>query len=208
MIALPGDRFEVPVDGRQIDLVRGALLIEIQTGSFSSLATKLRALLDGHHVHVVHPVALTRYVVRVDDDGNVLGRRRSPKGGQAIDACDALVSLRDLLAHPRLTLELVCIVEDEVRRADPARWRRHGFAVVERRLVSVIERVRFDRPHDLLALLPAGLPSPFTTDDVARAAGVPRDLAQRAAYCLRSAGVVRAIGKKGNAVTYVVVDDG
>ncbi len=32
----PGDKFEVPFDGFIIDIVRGKLLIEIQTGNFSS----------------------------------------------------------------------------------------------------------------------------------------------------------------------------
>jgi hypothetical protein len=35
--ARPGDRFEVPVDGFVIDVVRDDLLIEIQTRNFSSL---------------------------------------------------------------------------------------------------------------------------------------------------------------------------
>ena len=34
--ARPGDRVEVPVEAYHVDLVRDGLLIEIQTGSFSS----------------------------------------------------------------------------------------------------------------------------------------------------------------------------
>jgi hypothetical protein len=39
--AQPGDRFEVPVDGFVIDIVRDDLLLEIQTGSFGSIKSKI-----------------------------------------------------------------------------------------------------------------------------------------------------------------------
>jgi hypothetical protein len=58
---------------------------------------------------------------------------------------------------------------------------------------------------DLLALVPAPLPEPFTTADMADALGRPRRLAQQATYCLRHAGAVRAVGKLGNTVQYSVV---
>ena len=41
--AQPGDRFEVAVAGSVIDIVRGELLIEIQTRSFSALRRKLES---------------------------------------------------------------------------------------------------------------------------------------------------------------------
>jgi hypothetical protein len=37
----PGDRIERVVDGFVVDLVRGGLLVEIQTGSFAPLRHKL-----------------------------------------------------------------------------------------------------------------------------------------------------------------------
>lgn len=40
------DRVEEPVDGFVIDLVRDGLLIEIQTGGFSSMKRKLASLLE------------------------------------------------------------------------------------------------------------------------------------------------------------------
>ena len=43
-LALPGDRFEVDVDGYVIDIVRGDCLIEIQTRNVSAIKRKLAAL--------------------------------------------------------------------------------------------------------------------------------------------------------------------
>ena len=198
--AAPGDLVEQPVDGFVIDLVRGEQLIEIQTRSFSSMTRKLATLLDlGHHVHVVHPVARETTLVKVDADG-VVTRRRSPKRGSTVDLFAELVSLARLLDHPGLTFEVVLVRQEEVRTFDATRaWRRRGWVVEERRLVEVCDRVLLDSPADLGALLPSGLPEEFTTSDLAHGLGRPRRLAQQMAYCLRHAGVVEVVGKRGNA---------
>ncbi len=61
--ALPGDQVEVKVDGYIIDLVRGDLLIEIQTGSFSPLKNKLARLVDTHPLRLVYPVPLEKWIL-------------------------------------------------------------------------------------------------------------------------------------------------
>src|SRR6516164_3799117 len=79
-LAAPGDRFEVPIDGFVIDLVRAdGELVEVQTGGFSALGRKLDALLDAHRFRIVYPVAAGRRIVRVDRDGEVASVRRSPR---------------------------------------------------------------------------------------------------------------------------------
>lgn len=209
--ARPGDRVEVPLRGRQIDIVRGDLLIEIQTRSFSSLRAKLESLLTTHDVRVVHPVPLEKWIVRVaaDDDGGgdgdrVLGRRKSPLRGRVEDAFAELVSLRGLLGHPRFSLEILLTREEEVRRHEAGRVRRRkGWMIVERRLLEVAESRVLHGMNDLQALLPAGLPEAFTTADLAARAGLARDLAQKMAYCLRAAGALRDDVKQGNMRTYV-----
>src|SRR4029077_14189604 len=80
LLAAPGDAFEVRVDGYVIDLVRAdGELVEVQTGGFSARRTKLDALLDRHRIRIVHPIPAQRRIVRVDEDGEVLSTRPSPK---------------------------------------------------------------------------------------------------------------------------------
>ena len=74
--------------------------------------------------------------------------------------------------------------------------------VQERRLLGVVEDRTFESPADMLALLPADLPSPFTTADLSEAMDTPRWVAQKMAYCLRGMGAVLAVGKTGNALLY------
>jgi predicted HTH transcriptional regulator len=50
--------------------------------------------------------------------------------------------------------------------------------------------------------LPAGLPSPFHTGDLAGGCGISRWFAQRIAYCLRKMNLAEEAGKAGNARLY------
>lgn len=205
--AEPGDRVEHPVDGYVIDLVRGTQLIEIQTRGFSSMKRKLTALLEGgHDVRIVHPIAVEKTIVKVDEHGAV-SRRRSPKRGAPCDLFAELVSFPALMSEPGLEIELVLVREEELRTHQPGKaWRRRGWVVEERRLLEVVGRLHLATATDLLDLVPGPLPDPFTTADVATALHRPRRLAQQATYCLRHAGVVRSVGKQGNTIQYSMVD--
>jgi hypothetical protein len=200
--AEPGDALEQPVDGYVVDLVRGSLLVEIQTGSLAPLRWKLERLLRAHDVRVVVPVSLTRRIVRLSPEGEVLFARRSPRRGRAEDIFARLVSLPAMLTHPRFELELLLTHEEEHRRHERGRaFRRHGWVVVGRSLISVDKRILLARPADAAALLPP-LPELFDTRDLAHATGCTRRLAQQMTYCLRALGVLTAAGKRDRAVLY------
>lgn len=204
--ALPGDKVECPVDGFVVDLVRDDLLIEVQTRGFSSMKQKLVVLLDsGHRVRIVHPIALTKWIVKVDADGTILSRRRSPKHGHAADVFAELVSFPELLIGSSLEISVVLTIEEEYRHHTPGRsWRRRGWSVFERRLVDVVDTVLLQNEEDLRRLMPDHLPRPFTTDDLATELGRTKRSAQQMAYCLRMTGVIETVGKRGNSVEYRV----
>jgi hypothetical protein len=203
--AEPGDQFEVPVEGFVIDIVRGSLLIEVQTRSFSSIRPKLADLLARHPVRLVHPIAQEKWIIKLGDDGKSrLSRRKSPKRGAWEHLFEELVSFPRLLAEPGFSLEVLLTQEEEVRRHDGSRaWRRRGWVIQERRLLRVLERRLFVTPEDLAAFVPSELEEPFTTSDLAETLARPRRLAQRMAYCLREVGVLEVVGKRGNAIQYV-----
>jgi hypothetical protein len=200
----PGDRLEVPVDGFVIDIVRGELLIEIQTGNFAAIKRKLAALTSRHPVRLIYPIPQEKWIVKVAKNGNGrLGRRKSSKRGALEHLFIELVSLPKLLSKPGFSLLVVLTHEDELRRYDGRRaWRRRGWVIQERRLLSVVGQRAFETPADMLTLLPADLIEPFTTSDLAVAIAQPRWLAQKMAYCLREMGVITPVGKQGNTILY------
>jgi len=204
--ALPNDDVECPVDGFVIDLVRDHLLIEVQTRGFSSMKPKLAALLgSGHQVRIVHPIATTKWIVKVDEDGTILSRRRSPKRGAVTDVFAELVSFPEYLSDSGLEIEVVLTIEEEWRHHTPGRsWRRRGWSVFERRLLQVIDSTLLRDAEDLRHLLPGNLPELFTTTDLAAGLGRPLRTAQQMAYCLRKTGVIASAGKRGKSVEYQV----
>jgi hypothetical protein len=200
----PGDQLEVRVDGYIIDLVRGDLLVEIQTGSFSPLKRKLARLAQMHPVRLVWPVALEKWIVRLPlQEGGKSQRRKSPKRGRVEQVFTQLVYIPALLENENFSLEVLLIREEEVRHhEDKKAWRRKGWVTHERRLLEVVERRIFQTPHELACLLPENLPAQFTVRDVAKAAGQPEWLARKMIYCLRVMGLVTTQGKRGNAILY------
>jgi len=199
----PDDRIEAVVDGFVVDLVRGDLLVEIQTGSFAPLRRKLELLLPRHRLRLVAPVPLVRRIIRLSDEGELLSARRSPRRGRLEDVFSRLVSIPSLLACPHFELEVLLIHLDEHRVYRPGKaFRRHGWVVVGRRLVSVEQRVRIVCPDDAARLLPPGLPELFDTAQLAEAAAIERRLAQQMTYCLRSVGVLHPAGKRGNTIVH------
>ena len=196
--ARPGDQFEVPVGGFVIDIVRDDLLIEIQTGNFSSIKSKLNKLAHSHRVRLIYPIVQEKWIVRLPHND----RRRSPKKGRLEDLFWELVSIPQLLCNPNFSLEILMIRQQEVRRYEQKRkWRRKAWVIEGRELLQVLDRRLFGHSADWLWFLPDGLES-FTTEDLATRMNTRRDLAQKMAYCLREGQMIELIGKRGRANLY------
>lgn len=206
--AEPGDSFELPLDRFVIDIARkdktGELLIEIQTGSFGAMGRKLDHLLPDHRVLLVHPIAVSSYLVRGDAKP-----RRSPKRGSVFDLFGQLVSIPTLLDHPNFSLDIVLVNVDKVQEHDPkARRGRGGYRTIDRQLRDVVEQHRFATPTDLLSLVPGDLPPIFTTADLAQRGSFSRAVAQQMAYCLKAVDLFEELDRTRAGINYRLATTG
>lgn len=193
---------EVALGGYRIDAVAGGRLIEIQYGSLGAIRRKVRALLADHRVHVVKPLAARKYLItRNRKRGRIVSARYSPLRESHFHLFADLVHFLGVFPHPNLTLEAV-LTEQEEHRLPSRHSRRRSYRVEDRRLRGIVGRLCLQTADDLTALLPDTLPHPFSTADLAAAAGIPRWLAQKMAYCLRQTGAATPVGKQGNALLY------
>lgn len=202
--ASPGAQQEVPLDGFVADLVEAdARVVEIQTGGFSRIRRKLNKLLDNHRVLLVHPIAAVRYIHWSIAPGDDQPRkpRRSPRRGMLADVLRELVSMPTVVDHTGFELDVLLVAIDEFREPVVRRGR-DSFRVVERRLIEVLGALRVRSSWDLFQLLQGPLPEEFSTADIARALGASRRVAQQFAYCVRTAGCIEQVNKRGNAVIY------
>ena len=200
--ALPGDQLEEKVDGFHIDIVRGSLLIEIQTTNFSSIKSKLNKLAEKRPVRLVFPIAQEKWIVRLAADGMMrLGRRKSSKKGNLYHLFGELVSIPDLIKSENFSLEVLLIQEEEVRCNDgTGSWRRKGLRIMDHYLIEILSQHIFNKPSDFKTLIPPELPEPYSTKELAEGIDQPRWLAQKIAYCLRHMGAIEVVGKKGNSL--------
>lgn len=191
MLAQPGDELEFELDGFVIDIRRGDLLIEVQTGSFGAMGRKLDRLLGHYQIQLVHPVPIATYLHKPKAKP-----RRSPIKGTIYSVLDELVSIPTLLDHPNLTLDVVLVTVDKFQIHDPkARRGRGGWRTTDKKLRSVESTHRFASTDDLVALMPSGLPDRFTTADMAAGRELGRDAAQKLAYCLRALDRIEVIDR-------------
>lgn len=199
----PGDQLEVAVDGYKIDVVHGDMLVEIQTRQFNAIRRKLFDLSANHRVRLVYPVAVEKWIVILGEGDESDIRRKSPRRGKIEDLFKELVYLPGLMRVDNFSLEVLLIVEEEIRRrvGNPG-FRKKGWIKQESRLVRILGQRIFHSPTDLGALLPEHLAQPFTTRELAKAARLPLRLSYKMVYCLREMDVLQACGKRGRSVLY------
>lgn len=207
--AEPGDRVEEKISGYWVDICRrgeSSEVVEIQTGSFSSLKRKLEALLPDRPVRVVHPVAVEKWITKVAKDGTTfLSRRKSPKRGSLYDLFDELVSFPHLVKDPNFCVEVVLVREEELRCEDgKGSWRRKGTSIRDHVLLDVASREVFREAADFLRLLPQGWTGPGTNKELSQALKQPRFRIARMTYCLLRMGLLRLSGKRGNSLLYAL----
>jgi len=201
--AKAGDRFEVKIEGNVIDIVRGEQLIEIQTKNFKAMSKKLEKLLPNHKIILVYPIPMEKWITTTSETGEVLRRRKSPKKGSLIDLFGELVSIPKLINSENFSIEVLITREEELRRADgQGSWRRNGISIVNRNLISVIEKINFKEGKDFMRFLPKELPKEFTNKDLAKNLMVATVKSQKAIYCLKKMGIIKEIGKRGRELLY------
>jgi len=203
-LAQPGDQIETSLDGYVIDILRGDQLIEIQTRNFSAMKRKLNALLRaGHHVRVVHPLPVVKWIVRQTGNGELIGRRKSPTQRRPVEVFRQLVYIPHLLPHPNLSVEVLLTHQEEIWRDDgQGSWRRKHWSLYDHRLLEVIGRAGFESADDYLGLIPGDLPRPFTNRELAHALKITPGLAGKMTYTLRAAGWLTEVGKRGRALLF------
>lgn len=195
--AVPGDKIEAKVDDFIIDIVRGSLLIEIQTKNFSAIKRKLSSLVKNHDVRLVYPIPERKWIVRVTEAGKITDKRKSPRKGRFVDLFYELTSISDLINNENFSLEVWMIDEEEIRCDDgKGSWRRKGVSIKDARITSVNSKLLLKNRADYLAFLPNDLRNPFTNRTLANQAGVSIPLARKITYCLRKMGAIACVGKK------------
>jgi hypothetical protein len=201
--SLPGDQFEVKLGNYIVDILRGNLVIEVQTKNFSVLKEKLQVLKENHRVRLVYPLPEKKWITHITKDHRVLNTRKSLKKGRLTDLFRELVMIPDIIREENFSLEVLLIDEEEVRCDDgKGSWRRRGVSIKDRKLLKVKDRILFQTKADYLKILPESLNEDFTNRELAKLAKISVRNARQITYCLKKGGVIGLAGKKGRELVF------
>lgn len=178
-------------------------IVEIQTRGFDRLREKLDFFLQAAPVTVVYPVAAVKWLIKVQEDGTLGKRRKSPKQPGVCEILPEMYRVKPLLGREGLRFCVLLLEVEEYRleRAG-AKVGRKRTACYERMPVRLLDAVWVRSAGDYHRLLPEGLPEAFTVKDFAGPAKLPQGKAQAALNVLRSVGAVEVVGKSGRAYLY------
>ena len=209
LLAEPGDRLEVAVEGRVVDLVKAdGELVEVQTSSLAKIVPKVLALAAaGRKVRVVHPIAAETTIRRLDPlTEELVSVRKSPKRGDLWSLFDELVRAPGLIAAPNVAVEALIVRSSVIRVRDGSgSWRRRGDRTEDRLLEEILSSTRLETRKDWLGLIPRGLKAPWSSGALGEALGIPDWRARKLLYCLCRAGLLAESGKEGRRKLYTAV---
>lgn len=184
-------------------------IVEIQTRGFDRLRDKLAYFLQAAPVTVVYPVAQVKWLVKVQEDGSLGKRRRSPKRPGPWEILPELYRVKPLLGREGLRFCVLLLEVEEYRlEREEVKVGRKRTACWERMPVSLLGCLWLREARDFARLIPEGLPGPFTAREFAGAARLPLGKARAGLNVLRSVGAVEQAGKRGRAYLYEQTIDG
>jgi len=171
------DKHEVPYKGYIADIKNESGIIEIQTGSFRKMLSKLTVFLEEDDVTVVYPAVRKKWIVWIDaETGEITDRRKSPKSGTVWNVLPELYGIREVITDKRLKIKIVEVDVEEYKRLDGwSKDKKKGATKVERIPVGIGETITLEAPEDYKKLIPFDTGIKFTQNDfgkVTKLAGI------------------------------------
>ena len=203
------DKHEVAMSGYYADVYNDKGIIEIQTRQLNKLRDKLSVFLQDYHVTVVYPLPFNKWLSWVNpDNGEVQGRRKSPRHFTEYDAFYELYKIKSYLKNPNLSINLVLMDMEEYKLLNGWSYdKKRGSTRYDRVPVGIRRIVRFDRIEDYMQLVPADLKEDFTVKDFAIAAGVSVEASRYTLNILNYLEIVKRTGRVKNGYVYNVTEE-
>lgn len=153
------------------DILDGDTIYEIQTGGFSPLREKIQWILENtsYRVVVIHPIAETKWVSKIGDDGKISGRRKSPRRGRVEDIAGELYFFRSFLNNPRFSLMVLMIEAEQYVKPQKRGRRLKKYEMIP---MSLLGAYLFKSHEDYAYFLPDSLPEQFTVKDYSQHAKI------------------------------------
>lgn len=179
-------------------------IYEIQTRSFDKLRSKLDEFLKDYNVTIVFPIPQKKYIYKIEETGEIIGPKKSPKTGKVFDSFKELYKIKPYLTSPNLKLKIILLEIDEYRNVVTKRHSRSSGYIREVQIPkSIYREINLNNKNDYLDYLEEyNLPLEFTSSVFAKAVKIRKAQATIVLNILTYLNVVERIGKEKNSYVY------
>ena len=196
---------EILMESFVADVVVDKTIYEIQSGQFNKLRSKILNYPLDYDLHIVYPIDESKTIIWLNELGEEVERRKSPKKGNIYDVVRELYKIRPVLKHRKLTIDCIFIDVVEYRLLD-------GWDVTKKKRATKLDRVpvklnkiiSLSEPQDYRQFLPPNLPQEFMSRDIKKLVKLRDRQVSALLLVLREIEIISVVGKQGNAYIYAV----
>lgn len=191
---------EVKINRHIVDVLIDNHIYEIQTRSFNAFKSKLKTLLDDYLITVVYPIAQNKMLYKVNEQGEIIQVRKSPKKTHPLSIGEELYKIKDLLKHENLSFKIVLLDVDEYNTTRISRRKQLRLSKIDQYPKDIINVFDINSVNDWINLFP-NLEN-FTTKSFMKETKLSLKQAGHALNVFRYLDVIEVTGKIGNAYVY------
>ena len=195
---------EVKIDKKIVDIYKDNEIFEIQTQGFDKLRDKLNTLLPNYSVTVVFPIAHIKKIHLLNEYGEVIQSRLSPKKQIAFEIFKELYKIKNYLNNPNLHFKIIMFSSIEFRDIVVKKHiRSKGYKRYDQIVSEIIKEYDIRSIHDFNNLLDEiNLPNEFTTADIRKLTKVSLKTSVLVLNILSYLNIVEKIGNKKRYILY------
>lgn len=202
MIDPTGLNHEIKINGKIADVYLDNVIYEIQTKAFNNLRDKLAVFLPDYHVTICYPLIRMKMIHRIDDNGEIISIRKSPKKGKEIESLVEFYKIKNFLNDDNLQIMIFVIDIDEYQQVVKKTYKNHhGRLRINQVPVNLHDIICLKSSIDYRKLLPL-LPKEFTANELAKYLQINKRNVSYVIQVLKYVNVIEVIKKDGKKHVY------
>lgn len=202
MIDPSGLNHEIKINGKIADVYLDNVIYEVQTKAFNNLRDKLEIFLKDYKVVICYPLICSKNIYRINDYGEIISIRKSPKKGKVIEALTELYKIKKFLNNENLKIKIFVMDIDEYQQVVKKTYKNHhGRIRINQIPLKINDIVCLKTLKDYKELLPL-LPNEFTAAELGKSLNINKRILSYVIQVLKYVNVIEVIKKDGKKHVY------
>ena len=198
----PNEKYhEIAYLGSVADIKNSAGITEIQTRGFEYLVPKLEKFLKQDKVTLVCPLVKIKHITTVNQDGEVISRKKSPMQKSLSDIAIELYKIKDYILEGNIEIKIV-FLKAEAERVLIGSLTKKKYKKGRVYPTGILEIITLKDIEDFRIFLPDTLPEKFLRSEYNKAIKARAKFSYYALKLCEHLGFVKQTGKQGNAFVY------